>query len=244
MTKYYLKSKARIKISFRKILQLGSFLVALLGFIATLYIFFPLISWQIYFAPVFASNELAAPIPKTTIVNKSTIESLITTTAEKINGIDYTNAQNWFPIHKIEQNSPKISSYTLSISKLGIKDAIVSTTDFDIGKHLIDYIGTAIPPNKGTAVIVGHSTLPQLFNPNDYKTIFATIYLLKPGDEIRVKIEDIEYLYRIFNITVVNPDDPSIFSQNYDDSYITLVTCTPPGTTWKRLLVKARLEKI
>ena len=26
------------------------------------------------------------------------------------------------------------------------------------------------------------------------------------------------------------------------DSYLTLVTCTPPGTTWKRLIIKAKLE--
>ncbi|MCL5432764.1 MAG: sortase [Patescibacteria group bacterium] len=244
MSEYYYKSKNQIKIDSRKFLQFGSFLIAFFGFIAALYIFFPLISWQIYFAPVFASNELTAPIPKYTIVNKSTVQSLIAATTEKISGIDYTNAQNWFPNFKTEDKSPQIQSYTLSIPKVGIKDATVSTVDFDLSKHLINYSGTAIPPNKGNAVVVGHSTLPQLFNQNDYKTIFATTYLLKIGDEIKVKIDGIEYLYKVFNITVVDADDTSVFSQNYDDSYLTLITCTPPGTTWKRLIIKARFEKI
>jgi len=31
---------------------------------------------------------------------------------------------------------------------------------------------------------------------------------------------------------------------SFDNSYITLVTCTPPGTTWKRLVIRASLDSI
>ena len=92
-------------------------------------------------------------------------------------------------------------------------------------------------------MIFGHSTLPQLFNPKNYKTIFANAYLLKENDLIYATVENITYKYRVYNISVVDPKDTSIFTQDLNDSYITLVTCTPPGTIWKRLIIKARLEK-
>ena len=107
---------------------------------------------------------------------------------------------------------------------------------------MVNYPGTSIPPEKGNAVVFGHSTLPQLFNKNDYKTIFTNIYTLNPGDEIIVNVLGNEYKYKIENITVVDPDNTSVLEQNYSDSFLTLVTCTPPGTIWKRLVIKARIE--
>lgn len=241
MNKYlYKKSKTKnIKGYFR----LLSVVLFFAGVLSILYIFFPLVSWQVYFAPVFASQDLTAPIPKTTIVSSSTLTTLI---SDRINslGIDYTNAQNWFPYVNTQKGNMPISSYTISIPKLFIENARVSTTDNNLSSHLVNYSGTAIPPEKGTSVIFGHSTLPQLFNSTDYKTIFATAYKLEPKDGIFVSISNVTYQYKILTIRVVEPTDTSIFTQQYDDSYITLVTCTPPGTTWKRLIINARLEKI
>ena len=138
----------------------------------------------------------------------------------------------------------KISSYTLSIPAIKIENALVSTIDNDLAKHLVNYEGTAIPPQNGNAVIFGHSTLPQLFDQKNYKTIFATLYKLNIGDSVYAIVNTVSYRYKIQSITVVNPDNTSVFFQDSDDSYITLITCTPPGTTWKRLIVKAKLVKI
>ena len=113
-----------------------------------------------------------------------------------------------------------------------------------MAKHLVNYQGTGIPGKNGNAVIFGHSTLPQLFNPKDYKTIFANVYKLKNGDVIYAMINGVTYTYKIFKITVVDPENSSALVQDYDNSYLTLVTCTPPGTTWKRLIVKAVLQEI
>ena len=93
-------------------------------------------------------------------------------------------------------------------------------------------------------MIFGHSTLPQLFNAKDYKTIFANAYKLKNGDIIYATVKGVKYSYKIFKTIVVDPSDTSALEQDYDNSYLTLVTCTPPGTTWKRLVIKSRLERI
>ena len=55
--------------------------------------------------------------------------------------------------------------------------------------------------------------------------------------------KDYDSKYSIENISVVDPDNTSVLEQSFDDSYITLITCTPPGTIWKRLIIKARIVK-
>lgn len=246
MSKYYYKKKSGnfLKKSFR-IISVSLFAV---GFLIAVYIFFPLISWQIYFQEAFASQNIITPIPKSILVGPSIIENLIANAKNTIYSIDYTNAENWFQgldRSKLgKKEIPKVSSFTLSIPKIQIDNALVSTVDNNVGIHLVNYQGTPIPGDLGNAVIFGHSTLPQLFNPKDYKTILANAYKLKIDDEIMAYVNGVSYLYKIYNITVVDPSDTSLFSQSFDNSYITLVTCTPPGTVWKRLIVKAVLEKI
>ncbi len=243
MVKYYYKKAD--KIFRKKILRLFSLLVLFIGLVIVFYIFYPLVSWQIYFAPALASSKIQTPIPRSTVVNSSEIGSLISQAGNLLSGVDYTNAQNWFPgFNSSSKNQPKIPYYTISIPKLKINNATVSTRDNNLAIHLVNYQGTAVPPESGNAVIFGHSTLPQLFNPNDYKTIFANAYQLKIGDKIYTSVNGVTYVYNIFNISVVEPSDTSIFQQDYDNSYLTLVTCTPPGTIWKRLILKAKLEKI
>ena len=210
MSKYYYKKADNF---FRKKnLRLLSLLILFIGVVIVLYIFFPLISWQIYFAPALASSSIQTPIPKATIVNSSEIGSLISQAGNSLSGVDYTNAKNWFPGFNPETpEQPKIPSYTISIPKLKINSATVSTRDNNLAIHLVNYQNTAIPPDNGNAVIFGHSTLPQLFNPNDYKTIFATAYQLRLGDEIYANVNGASFKYRVFNISVVEPTDTSIF---------------------------------
>lgn len=243
MSKYYYE-KGR-KLGKRKILRLISLAIFLTGILMVFYIFLPLISWQIYFAPTFANQNVQTPIPKSTVVSSSTLQALIQNATESLSGVDFNNADNWFPTFKYAKSgNPKTQNYTISIPKLKIQNASVSTVDIDLTKHLVNYGGTAIPPERGNAVIFGHSTLPQLFDSKSYKTIFTYLFKLSPGDEIIVNIRNVTYKYRIENVTVVDPDNTTVLEQNYNDSYLTLVTCTPPGTIWKRLVLRAKIEDI
>jgi sortase A len=242
MIKYYYAGKSNNTI--RKRLRFMGLGLLILGVSITFYILSPLILWQIYFANNFSSQNIASPIPKRDLVNPETIAGLIEQAKNSIGITDYTNANNWFPTyHPSDITKPKVSSYALSIPKINIKKAFVSTINTDLSKYLVNYPGTGIPADPGNAVIFGHSTLPQLFNSSDYKTIFANVFKLDIGDKIYVYLNDKTYSYKIYGIKIVNPSDTSIFSQDYDNSYLTLVTCTPPGTIWKRLIVKAKLEK-
>lgn len=233
MKKYYYEEKRNYKIALRFI----SVFLIIAGLIISFYTFLPIFSWQLYFSESFASQNLKTPIPKISTLLNSAGKTLST---------DYTNAKNWFPNYhpSVNANKPEVESYTISIPSIDIKNAFVSTVDLNLAQHLVNFTGTAIPPKNGTAVIFGHSTLPQLYNPKDYKTIFANAYKMKVGDEIFVNFDKITYKYKVFSITVVDPSDTSALEQDTRDSFLTLITCTPPGTTWKRLIIKSQLEKI
>ncbi len=242
MVKYYKKGNSKInKKNFLRVLSLS---IVISGLGIALFVFFPLLSWQVYFAPAFANAEINAPIPKSTIVSNATIVSLISEASQSLSGVDYNNAQNWFPNYRFQTaKKAKTNLYAISIPKINIDNAVVSTVDTDLASHLVNYGGTAIVPEKGNAVIFGHSTLPQLYNPKNYKTTFTYLYKLGIGDEILAHVGDKTYKYKIETITVVEPTNTSVLEQNFDDSYLTLITCTPPGTIWKRLVLKARMEK-
>ena len=237
---YYHRSNRKLKKKFTKFIGIFTLLT---GLIVTSYIFFPLLSWQIYFASAFAQS-LETPIPKPEVLGSNSWGSLISEAGNIISGADYSNAQNWFPHYSATKDEkPKISFFSISIPKLKIQNAIVSTQDLNLASHLINYPGTAIPADKGTSVIFGHSTLPQLFDPENYKTIFANAYQLKTGDVINVSVNGVGFVYKIYEISVVSPEDTSIFTQDLNDSFLTLVTSTPPGTTWKSLIIKSRRER-
>lgn len=237
MAKHYYKGKKR---NFKKLFKILSLSIVILGGLIFAYVFFPFISWQIYFAPAFASQKINSPIPNSTVIGSTSLVDLITNASRTI-GTDYTKAYNWYP----NTNAPgSISAnYTLSIPKLDIYNATVTNNDTDLSNHLVQYNSDSLPGNLGNTVIFGHSTLPQLYDRDNYKTIFANAYKLNVGDIVTTNLVGKDYNYKIESVTVVDPSDTSVLAQNFSDSYLTLVTCTPPGTVWKRLIIKARLEQ-
>lgn len=162
--------------------------------------------------------------------------------AEKLSQTDYTQAGNWFPknsSYQLNIQAPK--SYKLSIPKLEIEEALVNTIGEDLSKGLVHYSGTALPGNLGNGVVFGHSILPQFYSPENYMAIFSTLHTLEDGDQIIVSYDDIQYQYQVVDMFEVEPTDISVLDQEYDDKYLTLITCTPPGTYLRRLIVKAKL---
>lgn len=156
--------------------------------------------------------------------------------------IDYSDPGNWFPTApKLPGRESKITHYNISIPKLRIEGAVVQVNGSDLAKSLIHYPGTSLPGQYGNAVIFGHSVLPQFYNPRNYNTIFSTLPTLKTGDEILVDFDGIMYRYQTIQLTEVMPGDVSVLEQRYDAEYLSLVTCVPPGTYLRRLVVRTKL---
>ncbi len=89
--------------------------------------------------------------------------------------------------------------------------------------------------------------LPFFYNPKNYKTIFSTLDQLKVGDTIEINANNKKLVYVVESKNILEPEkvDPlaKIKPDYLNESTITLMTCTPPGTREKRLLVNAVLTK-
>jgi sortase A len=158
---------------------------------------------------------------------------------------DYTELSNWFVnssqvVSQAGENTTT-STYFVSIPKLKIDQAEVIYGSSDLKKSLIQYPKTALPGQFGSPVIFGHSVLPQFFNPKSYITIFSTLYKLQQGDEIYVDYDHVRYKYVVEEMFEVQPTDLSVLEQRFDGRYLTLITCSPPGTYLRRLVVKAQI---
>jgi sortase A len=189
------------------------------------------------------------PIARYEILARQSYPSFLVPLAEKdINiffGKDYTKASNWFEggADKKDFVLPRVSFYNLSIPKLKIDNAVVAIGGENLDEHLIQYPGTALPGRLGNAVVFGHSILPRFYNPKNYISIFSLLPTLEKGDSIYIYYDGIEYTYRVEDMFEVLPNDIQVLEQNKDDSYLTLVTCVPPGDPRKpkRLVVRAKI---
>ena len=161
----------------------------------------------------------------------------------EVTNIDYTKASNWFPESKIQVDgkSKIVTTYTLSIPKLDIKDMTVLIGGDSLDEHLIQYAGTALPGEYGNPVIFGHSVLPVFYNPKSYMSVFSLLPTLDEGDEIFIKYDGIEYKYEVESYHEVMPDAIEVLEQRYDRKTLTLITCVPPGTYQKRGVMLAQL---
>lgn len=168
----------------------------------------------------------------------------------EMSSTDYTQLNNWFVADTDSSSNPSAlvgtvsTSYLLSIPKLKIIDAVVDVGSMDLKKSLIQYPQTALPGQPGNGVVFGHSVLPQFFNPKSYLTIFSTLHRLKIGDEIFIDYDNIRYKYLVEDMFEVTPKDLSVLDQRYDGRYFSLITCSPPGTYLRRLVIKAKIANL
>ncbi len=157
---------------------------------------------------------------------------------------DSTKLSNWFEDKKPNDFvTQKVGFFTLSVPKLKIDNATVAVGTEDLSQYLVLYPGTALPGKTGNSVVFGHSILPQYFDPTNYSSIFSTLYELKTGDEIVTNYDGVTYRYRVYDMFEVKPTELDVLNQTSSGSYISLITCSPPGHPLKprRLVVRAKL---
>lgn len=242
MSYLYLKKQPRGNSVFWRLLRLVPMLTFVAGFLALFYAGWPIISYQAKSWHRFQANNLVKPYSSLSANGEITG---MTSSFFSVSGVDegLTQVKNWLPAGSDRGTGGRVDYYSLTIPSLGIFNAIVQVGGEDLSKNLIQYGGTAYPGDFGNAVIFGHSVLPQFFNPKDYMTIFSLLPTLKYGDEILVDFDGVRYRYQVEEMVEVKPDDLAILEQRFDDSYLSMVTCVPPGTYLRRLVVRARLVK-
>jgi len=245
MTYLYVKNQPSLKRrkilskSKRKFFAISFFIFGIFLFASAI---LPIIQFQLEYSIKF--NQILNPLSTKYYNQSANILGNVST--------DFTQLNNWFVAENQDEQTARSSpispnndiTYSISIPKLKIDKATVILGSMDLKKTLVQYPQTALPGQLGNSVIFGHSVLPQFFNPKSYLTIFSTLFRLKQGDEIFVNYDDIQYKYLVEEMFEVQPTDLSVLEQRFDGKYLTLITCSPPGTYLRRLIIKSRIVDI
>lgn len=133
-------------------------------------------------------------------------------------------------------------SPTLVVPKISVNAPIVfvdSINEKDIQEGLrsgiVHYQNTAKPGEQGNSFITGHSS-NYWWEKGGYNYVFANLNKLVVGDQAKIYYNGNKYVYQVSEIRIVEPTDVSVLAQT-EKPTLTLMTCTPPGTNWKRLIV-------
>lgn len=144
------------------------------------------------------------------------------------------------------QNTQVGSSPQIIIPKINVQIPVVydvpTIEEAEVQKGLergvVHYAITPNPGEKGNAVIFGHSA-NNILNKGQYKFAFVLLHKLEINDTFYIDYNGTRYAYKIFERKIVPPTDVSVLYANDKPATMTLITCDPPGTNLKRLVLVA-----
>jgi LPXTG-site transpeptidase (sortase) family protein len=166
---------------------------------------------EVFLAPFIQPSRTASATPL--IINGSTTAA--STTPEVI-------------IPKINVEIPADYSQT-SIDENVIENALEN--------GVVHYPTTAVPGQNGNTAFFGHSS-NNIFNKGKYKFAFVLLHTLVPGDTFYLSYNGKVYAYKVISRTIVDPSNVSVLDAvPGQTATATLITCDPPGTSLKRLVV-------
>lgn len=228
--------KLRALILKRKKSEMAFFgFLATLGFFSILLAIMPLLIWQFKTLPYLNSAVSKFPIPKSQVLSTETALSSQVQVVKDSDGFSYFTTG-----YKPDATRPK--EFTITIPKLKIENAKAKVDSLTFDNNLALFPGSALPGEVGNAFITGHSVLPEFFDAKDYKTIFSKLPDLEVGDDIYIEIEGRKYQYIVQYKKIVDPKDTSVLAPIAANSRnLTLMTCVPPGSSIKRMVVVTSL---
>jgi LPXTG-site transpeptidase (sortase) family protein len=103
---------------------------------------------------------------------------------------------------------------------------------------LIHLEGTPHPGQQGISILFGHSSYYP-WAKGSYKTIFAPLTQAKVGQAFHVQYKGTLYTYTVTKTYEIKADNLEILNSSTNDRGMRLITCTPIGTSLRRLVVEA-----
>jgi sortase A len=157
----------------------------------------------------------------------------------------------FYPILQTYITPPVVQKVTakegnfLTIPKIHAQSSIIlnvdpwteSVYDEALTRGIAHAKGTSLPGEKGTSFLFAHSSgAPWEMTRNN--TIFLRLGELNTGDEIIITKNGKELKYKVTNKKEVDPSEINYLLQT-DKTQLILQTCTPIGTSLRRLLIFA-----
>lgn len=121
------------------------------------------------------------------------------------------------PVSSSKPSVPKIPPTDINIPRINknlpIKSASVSGNTWDMFPDAVAWLATSAAPGQGNVILYAH----------DWTSLWADLYLLKPGDPIEVRQGTLKWTYRVTESRAVDEHDiQSILSKK---NRLTLYTC-------------------
>lgn len=166
----------------------------------------------------------------------------------------------FFPVAKVEigynLNKPKVNinkitpvdkNFGIVIPKIGANSKIVPNVDpynsniyqVALTKGVAQAKGTVTPDRIGNMFLFSHSSA-NILEASRYNSVFYLLSKLETNDEIYIYYKGTKYKYKVTDKKIVDAKDVSYLNPKSEIRTLTLMTCWPAGTTYKRLLVIAK----
>lgn len=141
---------------------------------------------------------------------------------------------------------PESTDFGIVIPKINANARIFPNVDPYNSKEFLPVLRKGVAHAKGTffpgggknIYLFAHST-DAFFNVGRYNAVFYLLGKLEKGDEIDIFYRGQLFKYSVFEKKVVQPGAVQYLRPDREE-ILTLQTCYPPGTTLKRLIVRAQ----
>ncbi len=155
------------------------------------------------------------------------------------------------PTKTVNQITPVDKNFGIVIPKIGANARIIENVDpFNsyayeaaLARGVAQAKGTTFPNQSGNMFLFSHSSA-NLFEATRFNSIFYLLSKLKKGDDIYIYYKGTRYKYTVSDMKIVDPTDVSYLNPKSKTKQLTLMTCWPAGTNYKRLIVIATSEQL
>lgn len=139
-------------------------------------------------------------------------------------------------------------SYSLMVPRIGANVKVVANVDpyseAEYQRALANGVahakGTVFPGQVGNTFLFAHSSRNWEIA-NQYNAVFFLLYKLQKGDDIYVTYAGQTFHYLVNELKYIDADAVEYLSPDSTEKTLTLMTCWPPGTTLRRLIVTAQI---
>lgn len=151
---------------------------------------------------------------------------------------------------KTEEIKPVDKNFGIVIPKIEANSRIIKNVNpynsFDyqaaLTKGVAHAKGSILPDKIGNMFLFSHSSA-NLLEAGRYNSVFYLLSKLNKNDEIYIFYQNVKYKYKVSEIKILDAKDISYLSPKSKTKTLTLMSCWPAGTTYKRLLVIATIDK-
>ncbi len=151
------------------------------------------------------------------------------------------------PRANINQITPVDKNFDIVIPKIGANARIIPNVDpfnsnvyeLALSKGVAQAKGSAFPNQTGNMFLFSHSSA-NLLEATRFNSIFYLLSKLNKADVIYIYYNNTRYKYVVSGTKLVDPSDVSYLNPKSSVKQLTLMTCWPAGTNYKRLIVIAK----